>query len=241
MDSHFLETPEITSPSTTPTQIVATKTPDHPVASTQASFQMCSPLAWETIAELPEIISDPYKPPSLNRAEERHHGVDFSHYSRKEVTTIEGEPVQAVLTGVVASVIVDRLPYGNMVMIETAAYSLSQEMTQALGLDSEHSLYILYAHFGQSPLVSLGENVGCGQVLGEVGATGYNNVNPHLHLETRVGPAGVTFPSMAFYTTTASLEEMENYIRWRTGGEFTHFDPMSLFQRYLDGLDSAIP
>jgi murein DD-endopeptidase MepM/ murein hydrolase activator NlpD len=92
------------------------------------------------------------------------------------------------------------------------------------------SLYLLYAHFGQSPAIHFGDVVQCGQVIGEVGKTGYNIVNPHLHLETRLGPAGMVFESMAFYTTSATETEMANYRRWRTSGEFKHIDPLRLFE-----------
>ena len=54
-------------------------------------------------------------------------------------------------------------------------------------------MYSLYAHMGQSPYVGLGDEVICGQELGTVGITGYDIVNPHLHLETRIGPSGVRF------------------------------------------------
>jgi murein DD-endopeptidase MepM/ murein hydrolase activator NlpD len=79
----------------------------------------------------------------------------------------------------------------------------------------------------------LGEMVYCGQEIGTVGMTGYNIVNPHLHLETRIGLAGGRFESMAFYDTSATVEEMDNYLRWRTSGDFRHFDPMMLFDDYL--------
>jgi murein DD-endopeptidase MepM/ murein hydrolase activator NlpD len=196
-----------------------------------ASFTLCSPLAWETIPELSEIVSDPYNPPPPG-SDERHQGVDFSHYSRKGRKTIEGEPVQAVLAGRAAAVIADRLPYGNMVMIETPYMDLPAWFSSRLDMAEGQSPYLLYAHFGHAPLVKLGDWVDCGQEIGDVGKTGYNIVNPHLHLETRLGPAGVTFESMAFYTTSASEQEMENYKRWRTGGEFKHFDPMNLFALY---------
>lgn len=192
-------------------------------------FAICSPLAGELIPELWEIVSDPYNPPPAG-SDERHQGVDFSHYSRKGRKTIEGEAVQAALPGWVAAVIEDRPPYGNMVMVETPAAALPAELRQRLEIVEGQSLYLLYAHLGQSPTVHLGDPVQCGEVLGEVGKTGYNIVNPHLHLETRLGPAGVQFDGMAFYTTSATEAEMSNYLRWRTSGEFKHFDPLRLFE-----------
>ncbi|MCU0485359.1 MAG: M23 family metallopeptidase [Anaerolineales bacterium] len=202
-------------------------TPTRQPAVTQ--FDICSPLGWETISELSEIIADPYHPPPPERAEERHHGVDFSHYARKGHSSILGEPVQAVLPGVVAASVADRLPYGNMVIIETSQANLPDPLVAALGLQSGQSLYLLYAHLENPPHVSIGETITCGQGLGTVGKTGYNIVNEHLHLETRYGPSGAHFTSMAFYTASATEDEMLNYKRWRTGGEFIHFDPMKLF------------
>jgi hypothetical protein len=51
---------------------------------------------------------------------------------------------------------------------------------------------------------------------------------PHLHLETRLGPAGQVFESMRFYDTRATQEEMDTYVLWRTSGIFQHFDPLQL-------------
>lgn len=189
---------------------------------------LCSPLQHETILTIAEIIGDPYNPPPPGR-DERHHGVDFSYYQHAGRDTIEGEGVQAILPGEVVARIADRLPYGNMVILETPAERLPAELITYFGIQAGESLYHLYAHMQAPPLVELGEQVSCGQALGTVGMSGYNIANAHLHLETRIGPAGVQFSGMAYYTTSASVEEMENYERWRTSGEFRHFDPMQLF------------
>jgi hypothetical protein len=50
----------------------------------------------------------------------------------------------------------------------------------------------------------------------------------HLHLEARLGPPSARFESMAYYKTDATGEEKNNYTRWRTSGDFRHFDPMLL-------------
>ncbi len=42
---------------------------------------------------------------------------------------------------------------------------------------------------------------------------------------------------MAFYDTSASIEEMENYKWWRTSGDFRNIDPMVVFQEYLSDQD----
>ncbi|RPJ47754.1 MAG: M23 family metallopeptidase, partial [Chloroflexi bacterium] len=77
------------------------------------------------------------------------------------------------------------------------------------------------------PTVALGQSVTCGQAIGEVGTTG-RSVNYHLHLETRVGPAGVTFPEMAHYDNAATDTEMGTYCTWRVSGLFQAFDPLKV-------------
>lgn len=221
-------------PGVTPSpSLTATPTQLSPLTTPTVVFEVCSPLTEETIAELWEIISDPYNPPPPGR-EERHHGVDFSHYQRNGRSSIEGEGVQAIMEGCVAAVIADRLPYGNMIIIETTEEVLPQSLVDELGVGTNESLYHLYAHLESKPDYSLGDLVKCGQIIGAVGLTGYNIVNAHLHLEIRIGPSGATFHGMSYYDTSATEIEMENYIRWRTSGEFLHFDPMLLFSWYLD-------
>jgi murein DD-endopeptidase MepM/ murein hydrolase activator NlpD len=160
-----------------------------------------------------------------------------------------GLPVLSALNGRVAGVIHNRQPYGNAVIIETSlanvpAAWLPEFPTPVPTLhpapnlycppDPTHytavpgrSLYLLYAHFNQPPAVALNQSVACGQAIGEVGTTG-RSVNPHLHLETRVGPAGVTFPEMAHYENSATESEMSTYCTWRVSGLFQAFDPVKL-------------
>jgi murein DD-endopeptidase MepM/ murein hydrolase activator NlpD len=139
-----------------------------------------------------------------------------------------GEPVQSALPGRAITVIEDLYPYGNMVIIETLREELPSDLVELLQISPGESLYLLYAHLHQSPLVGLGEEVEACQPLGEVGMSGNTDI-PHLHLETRIGPAGTIFESMRFYSTSATVDEMENYVLWRTSGVYRHFDPMTLF------------
>jgi murein DD-endopeptidase MepM/ murein hydrolase activator NlpD len=187
---------------------------------------LCSPLGIHPLEELPQIVGDPYKPPPPGR-EERHHGVDFAYYHWQDRDTMLGEPVQAVLPGTVATVLDDLYPYGNMVIVETPQDSLPVDIVELLEFSKGESLYLLYAHMNQTPMVVLGETVEACQPLGEVGMSGNTDI-PHLHLETRLGPAGTVFESMRFYSTSATIEEMENYVLWRTSGVYRHFDPMIL-------------
>jgi murein DD-endopeptidase MepM/ murein hydrolase activator NlpD len=177
------------------------------------------------LEELPQIISDPYKPPPPNKPEERHHGVDFGYWHYGERDSMLGEPVQAILPGVVASVLNDKYPYGNMVMIETTREEFPRSLIAQLQMADGESVYHLYAHLLNPADLEIGDRVEACQPIGEVGESGNTDI-PHLHLETRLGPAGQVFESMLFYSTRATHEEMNNYVLWRTSGVFRHFDPM---------------
>jgi murein DD-endopeptidase MepM/ murein hydrolase activator NlpD len=120
-----------------------------------------------------------------------------------------------------------------MVIIETNQTLLPKVIIDKFDIKPGESIYSLYAHMGQSPEVGLGETVYCGQELGTVGLTGYDIVNPHLHLEIRIGPSDTKFTGMAFYDTSASIDEMDNYKRWRTSGDFRPIDPMLFFGEYI--------
>lgn len=202
-----------------------------PVISTETtpSAAICSPLAEHRLEELDEIVSQLYDPPPPGK-DDRHHGIDFAYYRHGGRASIEGETVQAILSGRVATSINDRLPYGNMVIIES---NLPTELIRALGSPVGSSLYHLYAHLENAPSVEAGQEIVCGQALGTVGKTGYVVPVPHLHIETRIGPAEARFEGMAFYDTNASKVERENYRLWRTSGTFQHFDPMTLFETAL--------
>lgn len=211
---------------------------------TKTSAIMCSPLIHELLTSIWEIITYPYNFPPAGR-EDFHHGVDFAYYRRGDRMSIEGESIQSVFPGIVSATVNDRLPYGNMVIVETSIDKLPYYLVESFNIKSGESLYSLYAHMGESPQVAVGEELSCGQLIGMVGKTGYDIVNPHLHLEMRIGPAGTTFNGMVFYDTSATNEEMENYRRWRTSGEFRHLDPMEVIAQYLaqniPGFQTPIP
>jgi len=202
-----------------------TPLPNTPTPKPQ--YSLCSPLEEHTLAELPEIISSPYEPPPPGK-DERHHGADFFYYNHNGRAAIEGEGVPAILAGRVAAAIHDRLPYGNMIIIETPFDMLPENVVGNIDISKNQSLYHLYAHFLETPLVELNQEVACGQLLGHVGKTGYVVPIAHLHLETRIGPPGVSFEGMVFFDTQATPEEQTAYTRWRTGGEFRHFDPLDV-------------
>ena len=205
-----------------PTVVQPTSAPTG--TSTPVPFVVCSPLEIHSLEELPEITSDPYRPPPPGK-EERHHGVDFSYYRRGERTTIQGVGVQSVLSGRVAAAIAESFPYGNVVIIETTYEVLPTELISELEIAPGESIYTLYAHMDQTPLVTLGETVQACQLLGQVGMSG-NAYEPHLHLEMRLGAPGAQFSSMGYYKADDTEEERSNYLLWRTSWEFRHFDPM---------------
>jgi len=67
-------------------------------------------------------------------------------------------------------------------------------------------------------------NISSEQLVGMSGNAGV----PHLHIETRIGPAGARFSGMRFYDTLATQQERDNYLLWRTSGVYRHFNPMDL-------------
>ncbi len=222
--------------------------------SPTASPQVCSPLEGISLAELPQLMTgDVFNPPAPGH-EDGHHGVDFAFYRRGNLTTMLGLPVQAILPGKVAAVIDNEKPYGNAIIIETPLENIPTQWHTTINLSapiatvqpdsrltcpkapaaawmssSQRSVYHLYAHLKELPVAKVGDVVSCGQVIGEVGTTG-NSVNPHLHLETRIGPAGATFSGLGHYDTRISEEDRSNYCTWRVSGWFQMFDPMSLLQ-----------
>ena len=237
----------ITAVSTqTPTPLTSTQSIAETPRSTSAPiqnpptdklFQICSPLAFQTLNELPEIVADPYDPPAPGH-EERHHGVDFSYYRRGDRLSIMGEGIRSVFPGRVAAAVLDEYPYGNMVIVETPGEDLPAWLADKLQVDAGESLYLLYAHMDQAPLVELGDSIEACHPLGEVGKSGDFNVE-HLHLETRIGPVGTTFDGMAYYHTRTTPEERANYELWRTSGVYRHFDPMVLFALAAEDLAST--
>lgn len=213
-----------------------------------AEPELCSPLQGIPFSELSQILTNPYSQPRLG-FDEGHPGIDFSYWSRGERKAMKGHPVQSVLEGVVATIIQNRMPYGNAIIIETSLsrWSNSSKLKKfiptpvatvvpdarlncpkvqgaAAPQTSNLSLYLLYAHLDQLPPFHPGDPVNCGQVIGLVGTTGASK-NDHLHLESRVGPTGMQYRSIAHYTNDATNEEMANYCSWRVSGLFQSIDP----------------
>lgn len=213
--------------------------------------QLCSPLEGVALAELPQILSNPFQPPRPGY-DDGHHGADFAYYRFKDRTGIAGLPIHSVMDGRVAAVSDLRLPYGYLIIIETPLEALPpQWLTQiqlpqpeptvppapamtcpeppAIQYDSSRrSLYLLYAHMQESPGLQVGQTVKCGQPIGLVGTTG-ESVQEHLHLETRIGPSGIQFnESMGFYGSQRNDSEAGLYCLWRVSGLFQMMNPLDL-------------
>lgn len=253
-----LHVPTITNP-TTKSKISSTETPT--IESTPFStpvlesskFEPVSPLLSIPIEELFKIVSNPFLFPGKGQ-DDGHQGVDFSFYTYKEFSSVENHPIHSIFPGKISSVIIDRPPYGNAVIIETDLDLISEkyvDLIQNLELEDdirtnsnltcpdylaisknfstvEESLYVLYGHLINKPQFSLNDDIAQDQLIGNVGNTGMSG-NPHLHLETRIGPAHATFTEMAHYINNATTEEMTNYCLWRVSNYFKLVDPMFLF------------
>jgi len=247
-------TPSATTTTITPSQVPPTLTQSlTPSPTSIPSPVVCSLLEGVEILDLPALITNPFAPPRLG-SDDPHQGVDFSVIEPVYQIALEGQPVHAVMDGVVAGVIDDRFPYGNALLVETPLEPLPDNWVAALHIPtpapprqeqtsltcpegnpsenwdkSRRSLYLIYAHLKEPPALQVGEAITCGQALNAIGNSG-NSLNPHIHLELRVGPAGASFESMAHYTGSASPQEMYNYCLWRVSETFQLLDPMHLFE-----------
>ena len=162
------------------------------------------------------------------RKDDGHHGVDIGYY-KVDGKLFTGTPVLAALTGRIAAVVHDRPPYGNMLIVETPFERIPPALIAGQKIPSGDSLYTLYAHLQALQALPLGQPIACGQQLAETGLSGFTG-GPHLHFETRWGPAGKRFAAMAYYRADASDEEMRNYETWRMTDVFHLFDPMELLK-----------
>lgn len=203
------------------------------------------------IDQIAAAVTNPYNPPPPG-SDNPHAGADISDLIPGSQIARPGMLVQAILPGQVAMAQTDRFPFGSAILIETPLDQLPAAWVDGLHLpaplaapppksaltcpegvlkpawDATHrSLYVLYAHLQEAPKVKPGENETCGQVIGKVGKSG-NALNPHLHLEIRVGPGGARFTSIAHYDNSATLEEMAGYCAWSVGGLFQVLDPLSV-------------
>lgn len=244
----------VPSPSEIPKIPVSEGIPTFTPENTAVKLLICSPIEHMTVADLKNAVITPFLPPPAG-SDDPHHGIDLAVKDPVNGFALDGSAVNSILVGKVVGVIQDRFPYGNAVIIETPLQSLPKEWIEALAVheiqpvdirDSplscptledtaisrryeDLSFYILYAHLLNQPQFTPGEDVNCGQQIGQIGSTG-NSINPHLHLETRVGMKNIQLGSMAHYDNSATLDEMRNYCLWRISGYFERMDPMILLE-----------
>lgn len=191
---------------------------------------LCSPLAVQPLETIGEIITQPFLAPRQlddgTYKDDAHHGLDLGYYTR-DGELFTGTPVLSAANGRVAALILDRPPYGNAILVETPYGQIPAHVVESQSILPGYSLYVLYAHLQNLATFNLQQEVACGDPLAETGLTGFTG-GPHLHFETRWGPAGQTFGSMAYYHVETTEEERANYVLWRMSGTFRLFDPMIL-------------
>jgi len=222
-------TPTFRLASTAQPTFAPTKTPA-PSPTAVLKSPICSPLADHALTDLRKYMTQPFIPPQGENKETGHHGVDFAYYHRDGVGgNIMGTPIQSVLNGYMAGLGYNRV-YGNYLIIETSVEFLPPDLAALYQIESGESLYLLYAHMQDLAPFEIHEPLDCGQVVGQVGGTGdpYFVSDPHLHFETRVGPAGIFIEPMSFYDVQASEEERAEYMKWRSSDTFRLYDPMLL-------------
>ncbi len=232
--------PAPTSPpvSTQPPIIIPTATPTTAPTEIPAILPsefipqplLCSPLAVQPLETIAEIITQPFMAPRQlddgTYKDDAHHGLDLGYYTR-DGELFTGTPVLSAANGRVAALIFDRPPYGNAILVETPFEQIPAHLVSAEKIPVGSSLYVLYAHLQNLLTFDLQQEVACGEPLAETGLTGFTG-GPHLHFETRWGPAGQTFDSMAYYHVETTEAERANYVLWRMSGTFRLFDPMIL-------------
>lgn len=193
--------------------------------------KICSPLTDHALTDLHKYVTQPFIPPLGENKEKGHHGVDFGYYHRDGVGgPLEGNPIQSVLDGFMAGLGYNPV-YGNYLIIETPFERLSADLAALYPIQPGESLYVLYAHMQDLAPFEIHEPLDCGQQIGQVGDSGRHPdliAEPHLHIETRVGPADYFVEPMSFYDTQASEAEKQEYIKWRSSGMFEPVDPMIL-------------
>jgi murein DD-endopeptidase MepM/ murein hydrolase activator NlpD len=213
---------------------------------------VCSPLEEETLDSLPLILVNPLDIPPNFGQDTGHHGVDFAYYQRGDRMSIEGIQIYAILDGrTVLPFVEDDIPYGYAILLETPLSDLPEPIQTELlvnylpvpedpnyrlycpeitppTLTDSFSVYHLYAHMEAKPPFTWDDPVTCGETLGTVGNSGFSS-NPHLHLETRLGPSGASFTAMAHYESTNTPLQIGNYCLWRMSGYYQLFDPFILF------------
>ena len=224
---------------------IPTITPSPSETPTAMIPKVCAPLEGLALADAQNMVVNAYNPPPPG-SDDPHQGVDLAFTTGEGKVAVGGQAVYAVLSGKVAGLIQNRFPYGNVVIVEAplselpagvvvpqplgnlnppGALSCPDYSGQADLLSNPRSVYLLYSHMASIAPLELEQAVSCGDNLGVVGQTG-NALNPHLHLEVRVGPSDMRFQSMGHYDPSVTGLEVANYCAWRVSGLFQTLDPI---------------
>jgi murein DD-endopeptidase MepM/ murein hydrolase activator NlpD len=180
------ETPKLSATATitpSPAPPTPTLSPTEPLPTATPGPIVCSPLEGIAIAELPDLIHNPYAPPRLG-SDDAHQGVDFADLDPVYEIALEGRPVQAAMPGHVASIIDDRFPYGYAIIVETPLNQVLPEWTANLQIPtlaptqgshpsltcpelenspnwdfSSRSIYLMYAHLKEPFALQTGDQI----------------------------------------------------------------------------------
>ncbi len=211
----------------------------------------CSPVDGIALDEIPQFITQPFIAPQP-RKDDGHHGIDIAFFSEGDRPLILGLSIHSILPGKVAAVLNNQGPYGNMIIVETPLELLPLDWEQLVPFPTiaptvtsdgrlacpesgeqptydtsgNRSLYVLYSHLLNPPEFHVGDDISYCQIIGQVGNTGWSS-DPHLHLETRIGPSEARFGEIV-HRVPATLEQTYNYCVWRISNLFQLMDPMNL-------------
>lgn len=118
-----------------------------------------------------------------------HEGIDFP--------AARGTPVHAVAAGTIVRIdhgftdwdaASESAALGEAVELGyTPAATLDRIRGRQVWIDHGHGVVTRYAHLSAVADLAVGTHVRAGDVIGEVGSSGYPEGGPHLHLEVRIG------------------------------------------------------
>jgi len=240
----------VATPTHSPTKAIRVAIETKEIVPTQQFSLIYSPINGIPLNELSDMVSNPFHPPNQG-SDDPHQGVDFSIVDRNSNIAMSGKEVNVIFSGIVVSVMKDRFPDGNAILVYSDepylpegwknnfvtenlfAWEKNTSLTCPEGWNippekkEQIGLYTLYAHMIDAPGFEIGDFVNSGDKIGAIGMSG-NALAPHLHIETRYGYYPDLSGSMAHYDVSATLKEMSNYCRWRVSGWFHLIDPMKL-------------
>lgn len=126
-----------------------------------------------------------------------HYGIDRdSYYQCSDQRNAPGDPIYPICAGTVVKVYEKHADFGNSVWINSSNPNTTAITTGA---------YIrhLYMHFNSKPLVSVGDPVTTGTLLGYMGTTG-NSTGVHLHFGIQA--RNTAYTSSDGYTTSGFFD-----------------------------------